>query len=102
MADPTSLSVNFGNLDQLVTELGSIIGASKSTMDEFIARINSTIMQDANWDGPGGKEHWHLTQQKWSQSMDRMHQLLDAARNVTVESSQSWPAIEQAITNLFV
>jgi uncharacterized protein YukE len=100
MADSSFLSVNFGNMDQLVTELTSIVNQTQTTMDDLVARLNSTLGPDDNWGG-GGKSQWAAVQLQWNRSMDNMHQVLNAARQVTTESASNWPAIEQSIIGLF-
>lgn len=100
MADSSTLSVNFGNMDQLVSELTSIVNQTQTTLDDLVSRLNSTLGPDDNWGG-GGKSQWQAVQSQWNGSMNNMHQILNAARQVTSESATNWPAIEQSIVGLF-
>lgn len=100
MADSSTLSVNFGNMDQLVSELTSIVNQTQTTLDDLVSRLNSTLGPDDNWGG-GGKSQWQGVQTQWNNSMNNMHQILNAARQVTSESASNWPAIEQSIVGLF-
>lgn len=100
MTDSTFLSVNFGNMDQLVTELTSIVNQVGTTKDDLVARLNTILGPDDNWGG-GGKAQWAQVQQQWNQTMDHMHQVINAARLVTSASASTWPAIEQSIVGLF-
>lgn len=100
MADSSTLSVNFGNMDQLVSELTSIVNQTQTTLDDLVSRLNSTLGPDDNWGG-GGKTQWQSVQTQWNNSMNNMHQIMNAARQVTTESASNWPAIEQSIVGLF-
>ena len=102
MTDPNFLSVNFGNMDQLIGELTSIIGASKATADDYVARMNSTVGQNPeNWDGQLGRDSWATLQHEIYGHIDRMHQILDNARSVTVLQGHEWPHTEAQIANIF-
>jgi WXG100 family type VII secretion target len=100
MADSSTLSVNFGNMDQLVTELTSIVNQTQSTLDDLVAQLNSTLNQQDNWGG-AGQASWQGVQTNWNNSMNNMHQILNMARQVTSESAANWPSIEQSIVGLF-
>lgn len=100
MSDSTFLSVNFGNMDQLVSELTSIVNQTQTTLDDLVSKLNSTLGPDDNWGG-GGKSQWLAVQQQWNSAMGNMQQVLNAARQVTSESAANWPAIEQSIVGLF-
>lgn len=100
MADPNFLSVNFANMNQLVEELASHHAAAVSTLNDLVANL-ATTLPEANWAGPGGRDHWQAVQNQWTTSMGRMHTILNGAVNLTAESSQNWPAVEQAVTGLF-
>jgi uncharacterized protein YukE len=102
MTDPNYLSVNFGNMDQLVSELTSIVSASRATADQYVARMNSTIGNNpANWDGPIGKDSWAALQQAIYGHVDRMNAAIDNARAMTLAQSQKWPDTEAKVANIF-
>jgi uncharacterized protein YukE len=100
MTDSSFLSVNFGNMDQLVTELTSIVNQAQTNTADLISQLNNTLGSANNWGGLG-QTQWSAVQLNWNKTMENMNQVINAARLVTTESASQWPAIEQSIAGLF-
>jgi uncharacterized protein YukE len=70
----TMLSVSFPNMQQLYAEISSVVGQTGATLEELIARLNSTLGPEENWGGLT-KQLWAEIQREWNQLHLNLNQI---------------------------
>jgi uncharacterized protein YukE len=98
--DNSYLSVNFGNMQQALSEFTAHHANAVATLQDMLANLR-TALPETNWAGPGGRSHYDIVQTAANQTFDNLNNIMLGARNFVAQSAELWPAVENAVTGLW-